>query len=135
MASAFIADGYTADGYLAEERNNESVLWEAVRFKYRPAVPAEIEALRVLANANQMERKRSEFIANHLVEWDLKYPTPCVIGGKDVGGEVIPILADNCARLNRTFRDSLLQIIEGSRHSDDLPKIDLEAAAKNSLRG
>lgn len=115
---AFIPDGYTADGYVAEERLGQSVLWEGVKFKYRPAIPAEIEALRISSSVQQAERKRNEYLTKHLVEWDLVS-----------GGQPVEITPENCARLNKTFRDALLGIIDGSRHNDDHPE--LEALSGN----
>lgn len=125
---AYIPDGYIAKGYLKGERNGTSVLWEPLRFRYRPATAPEVEALNVIVSPAVAEQNKVEFLAKHLVEWDLKH-----------NNKILPISAEVLSRLIRGFRQGLMNIIDGSFHSDDDPddptvkagKIDLVAEAGN----
>ena len=114
---AYIPDGQTAKGYVPEERNGASVLWEPCRFAYRPATAPEVEALGMSASAIQVEQRRVKFLADHVVSWDLRY-----------NGDVLPVSSDVLSRLQHGFRTTLLNIITGQWHSD--PDPDDVAAAK-----
>ena len=107
---AYIPDGQTAKGYIPEERNGASVLWEPCRFQYRPATAAEVEALGVSASVTQTEQKRVKFLLDHLVSWSLMY-----------GGETLDIKAEVLSRLQPGFRTTMLNIITGQWHSDPDP--------------
>lgn len=122
MASAFIPDGYNLKGYVNGETQGSITLWDPCRFKYRPATAPESEELKMLASPAEMQRRRAAFVANHLVEWDLRFPAGCVVGGKHVGGEIVPITPENVGRLYGPFRTRLIQIIEGSYFSDEDPQ-------------
>jgi len=124
---AYIPDGQTAKGYIPEERNGASVLWEPCRFAYRPATAAEVEALALSASAVQLEQRRVKFLADHLVSWDLRY-----------SGDVLPVSADVLSRLQHGFRLTMLNVITGQWHSDPDPldvaavkPVDLVATAGN----
>lgn len=107
---AFIPDGYTEDGYIAESVN----IHEAVRFKYRPVLP---EAVRALMHnffdktAKIQGNIVDETLKRQLVEWDL-----C-----DHGGNPLPISIDVLQHIKKPLKDRLFNIVtcyEGS-DSDD----------------
>lgn len=113
--AGYIPDGYTANGYVAEERNGESVLWSACHFKFRPAPAHEVDELNLLAPLKEMEAKRRKFLVSHIVEWDFRHE-----------GSVLPINEDVMGRLYKGFRDVFFGIICGTRHSDDDPALKIQ---------
>lgn len=135
MASAFIPDGYNLNGYIAGETQGAYTLWEPCRFKYRPATAPESEELKVIASPAELERRRSAFVSDHLVEWDLKFPDNCVIGGKNVSGQIVPISPETVARLYGPFRQRLIQIIEGAYFSDPDPEAKAEPVKMDEQAG
>lgn len=107
---AYIPDGQTVAGYIAEERNGASVLWDACRFKYRPATAPEVEALALTGSLANVEQKRVKFLKAHLVEWDLKHE-----------GEILDISEEVLGRLYHGFRTNLINVVAGTWHSDPEP--------------
>jgi len=132
MDSAFIDDGYTLDGYIAERHGLHSEL----QFTYRPLTRREdvalVAAISSLPSNEQgmvdSEQKSAECVAKHLVSWSLK----------NRAGAAVPISPDNVQRLQPIVAGRLLQIIRGREASDRRPAVtedpalrDMDAAAKN----
>jgi hypothetical protein len=112
MATTFIPDGYTVDGYIAEIPRRHG----AVRFRYRPCVATEnMIGANAITKAVGPSPAKAEMIAatiiaKQLVEWDVTAPTK--------PDEVLDITAENVARVHPTIGAKLLGIIRGTDASD-----------------
>lgn len=113
MKSAFITDGYTREGYIAETE-----FYPAARIQYRPATVQERivikdkiarEALRRDATAG--EKLLNEWIVTHLLKWDVK----------DEDGRDVSITSENLGRLNPAFGFRLHAILMGDSICDTDP--------------
>lgn len=106
---AFLEDGYTQDGYIAEVAR----LHPAVSFTYRPALYEEREAWR-RAGAKAFDAKAdtklaADLIVGHITGWDVKK--------RD--GAAVDLKADNVARLHPAILRKLLEIVLGYEPSDE----------------
>ncbi len=111
---AFIHDGYTFRGYIAERRG----LHPALRFDWRPVRREQIvEAYRRLSDAGsvQAERATCAMVAKHVIWWD----------AKDLDGNPMPITADNLFKhFPDPFRERLMEILRCNQASDWDPEWD-----------
>ena len=102
---AFIADGYTTPGFIAEEPGLHPALWIA----YRPCVAAENgvidDAIRKASPARG-EMLAAECCAGHVVSWSL---------------DDLPIEAATIVRLQPALFSKLFGIVRGSRACDVNP--------------
>lgn len=119
-AKAFIPDGYTESGFIAELKN----IHEPVRFKFRPVLP---EAVRTLMNGfwEKTAKAQGEIVdqtlMRQLVEWDLT----------DHEGSPLEISVSNLRRIKKPLKDHLFNIVtcfEGSDDDSQAPENDEEAA-------
>lgn len=129
--SDFIDDGYTEEGYIANEEGYHGEL----EFTFRPALPRLADRVTALLMADKWEAfwdAAAKALASEpklLQSWSLK----------GAGGQDVPITAANIQRLKPRLAHKLWSVVSGNRPSDpregDLPaggKIDLEGDAKNS---
>lgn len=115
MPAAFIDDGYTCAGHLAEEPG----LYEAVDVMYRPLTRREDAAYQAyVLNCGDgekgviaAEQRAAELVASHLVSWS-------IVDGKQ---RPVPITAANIGRLQPVLGGRLLSLIRGTRPSDKQP--------------
>lgn len=124
---AFIADGYTERGYVAEHLN----MHQAVRFDFRPmlisermAFGRETEKLRGIETRTVMAR----WLVRKLKSWDLR----------DGKGELVPIKEDTLLRLKAKLFERLFSVVSVEEASDFDPDraeqaktFDEEAETKN----
>ncbi|QDT41061.1 hypothetical protein Pan241w_11200 [Gimesia alba] len=108
MSRAFIPDGYTEDGFIAESKG----VHEAVRFKFRPVLPEAVRAL--MHNFYEKTAKAQSDIVNEtlkrqLVEWDL-----C-----DLSDTPLKITTSNLCRIKKPLKDRLFNIVTCYEGSDD----------------
>lgn len=111
--TAFIQDGYTRHGYIAETEFHPSC-----RFEYRPATILDRQQFLMEFNRETEihgpeagETAAGEWMVKHLNRWDLV----------DGGGHAVPVTARNMTRLTPKFYDRLLGIMLGSQLSDRDP--------------
>lgn len=118
---AIIRDGYTRPGFIAARQ----YLSPAVRFKYRPMLVAERDAINSAVNkmtAEQSAATSAQAMAARIVEWDVRD-----------GANPAPISAANILRLEPGLFNTLYLIIAGAIASDPDPKwSDSEASAEAS---
>jgi hypothetical protein len=94
MLTAFVDDGYTRDGRIAEAAGR----WPEINFAYRPA------------DASQFtEQFVAERLAKNLVSWDIR----------NSKGESVPITAENLMRLVHPVLMRIYAIINSTEASDD----------------
>jgi hypothetical protein len=121
MPSAFIDDGYTLDGYIAENPG----LYPAVEFQYRPMTRRETAVLEGdimrTRDAEAGETEAAKVVARKLVSWNLV----------DRAGKPVPISADNLLRLQPVLGGTLLEIVRGRRASDRKPDQQAEPTRPN----
>ena len=109
MPAAYLPDGYTAKGYLAEVPR----LYDALRFEYRPCPVDEgsefLEAGYKLT-PKQADARTAQFLSDHLVSWDLT--------GTD--GQLLPIAPSTFLKglFNRVVFKRLAQIVLDRGHLD-----------------
>lgn len=118
--AAFIHDGYTLDGFIAETPR----LHPAMRFRYRPMVSQNIAVVnRELARTRTNEPRKAEAICartvwSQVTEWDVL----------DHTGEGVTRTVDNILRIQPVLFAAIYQIVCGIRPSDEDPEnIDAEA--------
>lgn len=111
MQTAYIHDGYTRTGYVAEVPR----LHPAIRFTYRPMLAVHrataFNAIRA-ATAEKSEEVVSKAIVGHVVEWDVV----------DSKGGPVDLTVANAQRLLPPVRAALLNIITGDGPSDRDPE-------------
>lgn len=113
MAASFIPDGFTLRGYVAPDDG----LHNGCAFVYRPGLPLENAALLEQVDRNVREERVCQFLADHLVEWDLRTP--------DVGpqaGKPVPINVETCGRIQAALRTAMVDIVMGWKRSDVPPR-------------
>ena len=120
--NAYIPDGYTTDGFIAEQPR----LHPAARFVYRPCVSVENgiidDAIRK-ATAARGEMIAAECCAGHLVSWDVV----------DEAGAPLAVEAVKIVRLQPTLFSKLFGVIRGSRAGDiDPDNVDNRSAEGTS---
>lgn len=111
-----IEDGYTEDGYIAEEPR----LHPALRFRYRPMLSAErAQAMREMEravkspNAKQSEIVSARLMASRIEEWDLQ----------NSQGETVPITEEILLKVKPHLSNRLYAIvILGTSPSDEDPE-------------
>jgi|SRR6185437_10210 len=138
--ATYIEDGFTRnDGYLAaapKEKNGE-ILYDAVRFSYRPCTRLELlkhDAAMAVALADQYTNTEArekadkiscQLIISKLVSWDIKNSKG-----------VVPITEHSLHRINELVFQAIDSIIRGRQVSDPIPgeekKPSDEAQLKNS---
>ena len=120
MAS-YIHDGWTReDGFISEEKDpgNGEILHGPLSFSYRPAtrmevvrIDKEIELCQkdgTTENAIKAEKLGCDWLAKHLVSWDLK----------NSGGHDVPVNQAALERLQPYLFGKLYRIIRGTQASD-----------------
>lgn len=121
--TGIIDDGYTRDdGYVAADPNAPNP-WKAVSFTYRPAtrmenIKLDSEVRIALINedrdqscAAKAEQLACEFVAKHLVSWDLL----------NSNGAPVPTNGQACARMVGELFGRIYRIIRGIEASDKRP--------------
>lgn len=109
-------DGYTEDGYIAEQPR----LHPALRFRYRPLLSTErAQAMRDMEralkspNAKQSEIVSARLMAERILEWDLR-------NGQ---GEVVPVTEEFLLKVKPVLSNRLYAIvILGASPSDEDPE-------------
>jgi hypothetical protein len=122
MPLAFIPDGYTAEGFIAE-----GVDYPAVQFEYRPMLHDEVSRAehrsRIMGESHD---PMNEAVLDHLVSWDIT----------DAQGKSWAITKENIAALKMRLFLKMWAILAGFAQSDLRPKepvakVDLGADLKN----
>ena len=97
-------DGYTEDGYIAEEPR----LHPALRFRYRPMLSAErAQAMKEMdraiksPNAKQSEIVSARLMASRIEEWDLQ----------NSQGEVVPVTEEMLLKVKPHLSNRLYAIV------------------------
>lgn len=111
MRSDFLRDGYTEPGFIAAVAGLHGTL----AFEYRPTLPEQQSDLISTADslkAAAYDRKCADFIAKHLVSWDLK----------DDKGQAVPVSAVNVLRLRPKLYNRLYHIVLGLGATDINPE-------------
>ena len=108
MPRAYIPDGYTEDGFIAEFKG----VHESVQFKFRPVLPEAVRAL--MHNFYDKTAKVQSDIVNEtlnrqLVEWDL-----C-----DHKGGPLPVSIEVLCHIKKPLKDRLFNIVTCYEGSDD----------------
>lgn len=125
----FIDDGYTIDGYIkpAEANDAGQRLHDGLRVSYRVATKPEwlrldnqldIMEQRRLTDPDtttKMEKLACEFVAKHVVNWDLV----------DRQNNAIPVTADACLRLNSAVFSKLYRMVRGTELGDAIPPAEI----------
>lgn len=129
---ALCDDGYEINGYIQAD---ESGVYEAIRFRFRPSTSEENQALQcryaVAGNdAKETNRATVDFLKAHLVSWDLHWTA------KDRKRRPADIDDRSLSKLAGLLRLRLLGIVQGAARSDRLPdgtdpNVDVEAERGN----
>lgn len=129
MPALDIDDGYTLDAVTSPQDKHGNPL-PRVAFTYRPALPDALATLRLKTRradtGSDEVAAAAEFVASHVVKWDVKR-----------GGRPAPVTADVVRKLPEPILDEIVTTV--GRWSDrphptpanPEPETPLEAAAKN----
>ena len=120
MLSAFIDDGYTREGRIAEEAER----WPEIRFSYRPMTAAEYgeHAARIdKGTESDAYRVMSEMLARKVTLWNLR--------NRD--GVTVKITSENLLLLVQPVFVKLWGIVSGREPSAEVTATLIEADAKN----
>lgn len=110
--SRFIPDGYIDEGFVQGKKGSFD---EDTRFKYRPMLPKESDALiRRCSGKDDMLDIEVEECAPHLIEWDMTGPD----------GKPVEPTAANLLQVRRGLLVRILGIIMGLEVSDIDPRWD-----------
>ena len=108
---AYIHDGCTLDGYIAEQPG----LYPAVDFKYRPAIRQErtvfYERIRKAPSGAAGDKEVAQAMKHQLVSWDIK----------DHNHKSLAITAPIILRLQPALFERIWEIIVGNQGSDARP--------------
>lgn len=116
---AYIEDGYTERGYIAEVEG----LHPALAVTYRPALPSEVNAFyRSIEGVKpeEVEAKAAEWIATRLSSWDVK----------DGGNRPVTCGAYYAQRLRPKLFFKLLKCLRGEEAWDQNPATSKEAVER-----
>lgn len=126
---AVIRDGFTQSGYISEVEG----LHPAVRFKFRPLIPEEVEDLEAMRDAvtprtaKDVRAKIGEALAKQLVAWDVKFDD-----------KPAPINSLNVRSLRTSAQTKIYNIVAGFMPTEADPTVgtdlDEELASLEELR-
>ncbi len=110
--TAYLTDGYTRAGYVAERKH----LHPAVRFTYRPMLRQNrsvvFKRIRDDSNPRALDVVYARTIAGQIVAWDLALPD----------GAPVPLAAEHILRLEPNLFEKLFNIVTGICVTDEDPR-------------